>query len=134
MIKYMLCLLAVLTAALGARPVLAQDGREYVGETMVQTDGFGPGILAFHVLCEADFPGARMCSFSDILRSGGAGAALPLGAAWVQPTLVGGGPAGSFVDASGVFTPNAGALSCGAWGSNDPTISGLALFSRTLRT
>ncbi len=53
MTKSMLFFIAVLIVALGARPVLAGDGREYVGETSGSTAP-NIGIIAMHDLCEAD--------------------------------------------------------------------------------
>ncbi len=87
MTKSMLFFIGVLIVALGARPVLAGDGREYVGETTVTT---APNIgkIAMHKLCKADFPGARICLSSDIFRHGGVGAALPVTGAWVHPSSV----------------------------------------------
>ena len=60
MSKSMLFFIAVLIVALGARPVLAGDGREYVGATSGSTAP-NIGFTAMHDLCHADFPRARIC-------------------------------------------------------------------------
>ncbi len=107
---------AVFAVALFAQPVLAHEeiGREYVGETTVSTPP-DIGLLALHELCDADFPGARMCSSSDIIRNGArASAQIPAGAAWVHPTLVGQG-SGLRLDASGQSASPSQTLSCAAW-------------------
>ncbi len=114
MSRSMLFVIAVLIVALGARPVLAGDSREYVGETAATTSP-SVGIMAMHVLCDADFPGARMCSSSDIIRNGGLGAPLPASAAYVNPSLFG-NPGGQIADVSGLQIGGApGFLSCIAW-------------------
>ena len=59
MSKSMLFFIAVLIVALGARPVLAGDGREYVGATSGSTAP-NIGFTAMHDLCHADFPRAHM--------------------------------------------------------------------------
>ncbi len=126
MTKSMLFFIAVLIVALGARPVLAGDGREYVGETSSSTAA-NIGIVSMHALCDLDFPGGRMCSSSDIIRNGGVGAALPVGAAWVHPTLVVGTAVDFFLDASGVSSSRPGGLSCLSWGSISSNTNGLVL-------
>ncbi len=114
MTKSMLFFIAVLIVALGARPVLAGDGREYVGVT---TDTTLPnvGIIALHDLCEADFPGSRMCSSSDIIRNGGVGAALPPAGAWISPAIKPLISVGFALDLSGVSTTDTGYLACFSW-------------------
>ncbi len=114
MTKSMLFFIAVLIVALGARPVLAGDGREYVGVT---TDTTRPdvGIIALHDLCEADFPGSRMCSSSDIIRNGGVGAALPPAGAWINPAPIPVTPVGFASDLSGAANTYPGSLACFSW-------------------
>ncbi len=126
MTKSMLFFIAVLIVALGARPVLAGDGREYVGETSSSTAP-NIGIVSMHALCDLDFPGGRMCSSSDIIRNGGVGAALPVRDAWVHPTLVVGTADDFFLDASGVSSSRPGGLSCLSWGSKSSKTNGLVL-------
>ena len=127
MTKSMLFVIAVLIVALGARPVLGGDEREYVGETTVTTLP-GVGIIALHDLCIADFPDARMCSSSDIIRNGArAGAALPVDSAWMTPTLVTVTATDSF-DASGLpSVGQAGILSCVAWTAVNAPNQGMVL-------
>ncbi len=125
MAKHMLFFIGVLIVALGARPVLAGDGREYVGETAAATTP-NIGIIAMHDLCDASFPAARMCSSSDIIRGGGVKADPPPAQAWVSPSLVTGTAAGYVLDASGV-TSAKGTLSCSAWSSASSGLTGLVL-------
>lgn len=104
---------------------IAGDAREYVGETTVSTFP-NLGIIALHDLCDADFPGARICSSSDIISNGGVGAAAPATAAWVNPTLVGGHSTPFALVQSGVpSTVSAGFISCHAWSSTSSVDSGL---------
>ena len=127
MTKSMLFFIAVLTVALGARSVLAGDDREYVGETEATTVP-NIGIMTMHDLCNASFPAARMCSSSDIIRSGGVKADPPPQEAWVSPSLVTGAAAGYVLDASGV-TSTKGTLSCSSWSSTSSSLTGLVLTS-----
>ena len=127
MAKSMLFFIAVLIVALGARSVLAADGREYVGETAAATTP-NIGIIAIHNLCGAEFPGARMCSSSDIIHGGGVKADPPPREAWVSPSLVTGTASGYVLDASGVSSVK-GTLSCSAWSSTSSGLTGLVLTS-----
>ncbi len=129
MTKSMLFFIAVLMLALGARPVLAGEaGREYVGETTVMTLP-NVGIMALHDLCDADFPGARMCSSSDIIRNGGVGVALPAANAWLHPDLVTGDPVDFALDVSGTTSTDSYFLSCLSWSSLSEEHTGLTLTS-----
>ena len=127
MTKSMLFFIAIFIVALGARSVLAGDDREYVGETAATTVP-NIGIMTMHDLCNASFPGARMCSSSDIVRGGGVKADPPPQEAWVSPSLVTGTAAGYVLDASGV-TSAKGTLSCSAWSSASSGLTGLVLTS-----
>ncbi len=115
MTKFMLFFIAAFIVALGARPALAGDDREYVGETAATTVP-NIGIITMHDLCNAAFPAARMCSSSDIIRGGGVKADPPPREAWVSPSLVTGTAAGYVLDASGV-TSVKGSGNCGRWRS-----------------
>ena len=128
MTKSMLFFIAVLIVALGARPVLAGEEREYVGETTVTTLP-NVGIITMHNLCDADFPGARMCSSSDIIRNGGVGAALPAANAWLHPDLVTGDAGGFALDVSGTTATDAAFLSCLSWSFLSNAHTGLTLTS-----
>ncbi len=125
MTKSMLFFIAVLIVALGARSVLAGDGREYVGESAAATRA-NIGIVAMHDLCATSFPAARMCSSSDIIHSGGVKADPPPSEAWVSPSLVTGTAAGYLLDASGISSVK-GTLSCSAWSSRSAGLTGLVL-------
>ena len=114
MIKSMLFFIAVLIVALGARPVLAGDEREFLDRTATDISPIG-GMLELHDLCKAEFPGTRMCSTSDIVRNGGL---IDLGAksAWVHPSrAIERGESSSYDSASGIGSLNPGLLSCDGW-------------------
>ena len=127
MTKSILLLIAAIMLVLGASPILAQD-REFVGVTTVATPA-NVGILAMHEMCDADFPGARMCSSADILANGGVGVPNNFGPlVWLQPSLVAGDSAGFKLDASGVATTAVSAsLSCFNWSVDFATVGGLVL-------
>ena len=55
MTKSMLIFSAVLIAALGAQPVLAQEGRQFLGETSVDVE-VQNGKIVIDEACDADFP------------------------------------------------------------------------------
>ncbi len=111
---------AVLIVALGARPVLAGEEREYVGETTVSTLG-NVGLQAMHDLCAKDFKEARMCSSYDLIRNGARPlSTLPVSAAWMNPMVAthqrepGGGNLAA--DISGVTSSKGPqGLSCAGW-------------------
>ena len=128
MTKSMLFFIAVLIVALGARPVLAGDGREYVGET---SSSIAPhvGYAAMHALCHLDFPGARICWSSDIFRHGGVGAALPVTGAWVHPSLVDVAGQRYPLDPNGNGVLAFGILSCYARASVRPSVFGFSISS-----
>ncbi len=132
MTKSMSFFIAVLIVALGARPVLAGDGREYVGETTVTTAP-NIGVIAMHKLCKADFPGARMCLSSDIFRHGGVGAALPVTGAWVHPSLVDVAGQQYPIDPNGNGILAFGILSCFARASVQPAVFGFSISSHGRR-
>ena len=123
--KSMLFFIAVLIVALGARSVLAGDGRDYVGETTVLTLP-NVGIIAMHDLCDADFPGARICKSSDIIRNGGGmGATVPATAAWFIPSPVAVDSSGHVLDSSGAApTILVGDYTCDLWTSESFTPAG----------
>ena len=114
MTKSMLFFIAVLIVALGARPVLAGDEREFLDRTATDISPIG-GMLELHDLCKAEFPGTRMCSTSDIVRNGGL--IFPGGkSAWVHPSRVIERADGTSYDsASGQETEELGLLSCDGW-------------------
>ena len=128
MSKSMLFFIAVLIVALGARPVLAGDGREYVGATSGSTAP-NIGFTAMHDLCHADFPRARICLSSDIFRHGGVGAALPVTGAWVHRSLVNLPGQRYPLDPNGNGVLAFGILSCLARASVQPAVFGFSISS-----
>ena len=130
MTKSMLFFIAVLIVALGARPVLAGDEREFVDKTTLETFP-NVGIIEMHDLCKAEFPGTHFCSTADIVRNGGLAVNLPefIGA-WVHPSRVIERPDGSSYDSvSGVATVATGNLSCSAWSTTTFDVRGMSLTS-----
>ena len=121
---------AVLIVALGARPVLAGEEREYVGETTVSTLG-NVGLQAMHNLCAADFKEARMCSSHDLIRNGASPlSTLPVLAAWMNPMVATHQrepPANLAADISGVTSSKGPqGLSCAGWRLIAGELTGLA--------
>jgi hypothetical protein len=125
-----LFLIAATILALGAGSVFAQE-REFVGVTTAATLP-NVGILTLHEMCNADFPGSRMCSSADILANGGVGVSHDFGPlVWLQPTLVAGESGGWKLDASGVATHVVSglqqSLSCFNWSVDFASVGGLVL-------
>ena len=130
MTRSMLFLIAALMLALGAGPVRAQQ-RQFVGQTTTTTPA-NVGILALHAMCDAQFPGARMCSTADILANGADSAAPPISGTppllWINPSLVAGTDTFQ-LDASGVGSGASlsGSLSCFNWSINLAAVAGTTL-------
>ncbi len=133
MIKSMLFFIAVLIVALGARPVLAGDEREYVDHTTILTPP-DVGIIRMHDLCRAEFrkTAPNMCSTGDIVRNGGRAANLPVIPAWVHPSRVIQREAAavaftSYDSASGASVGTTGLQSCFGWISANSNTQGMTL-------
>jgi hypothetical protein len=96
--------------------IQSQPVFQFAGFTIATTDG-GPGILAMHDLCRAEFgPEARMCESKEFILSPNAMAPTAF-RAWLHPTLV-----DDQRDYAG-FTGR----SCGGWNTVDPNTGGLTI-------
>jgi hypothetical protein len=128
MSKTPLILIAAALIGLSAGPVLGDDGRELVGFAGPAVNGSG-GIFEKHAMCDAAFPGSRMCSSKDILDNGGRDYPPAPGQAWIQPSLIFSDPnSGLFIDASGRHaTDFLGKLSCLGWSISSSAYKGLTI-------
>ena len=91
------------------------------GFTAAAFDG-GSGFLAFAAACNSEFPGTRVCSSLDIVRTTAVPPGLT-GGAWVAPMLVANGNA--FDAGSGKHSNNPADFTCQGW--NGGSNSGLAV-------
>lgn len=106
----------------------AQDGT-FVGFTTVVTRA-NTGTGTRQAMCDAEFPGSRMCNSADVLNVN-----PPVGEGWVQPSFVNGNANNAF-DVSG---NTSGTLNCYGWTSigsasglilrNDGSFSGLRVIN-----
>lgn len=121
-------LIAAVLVALGIGSALGDDGRELVGFAGPVVNGSG-GIFEKHAMCDAAFPGSRMCYSTDILRNGARDNPPAFGQGWVQPSLIFSDPnAGLFIDASGRHaTDFSGKLSCLGWAISSGGYKGLTI-------
>ena len=83
------------------------------------------GVLDFTKACQADFPGSRMCTSTEIMKT----TAVPVLAglvAWVRPHIITNTGTGSAIDASGV-QEEASDLSCKGWTTRLSPFTGLSV-------
>ena len=111
---------------------------DFLGLSKGVTDG-GGGIVTMHRLCQATFPGSRMCTSRDILLSIAPPALGRSDSGWVQPVFVPYHSEPGVFDISGVghitelqeklgvdfTTPRH--LSCFGWSRGSGDLSGLTL-------
>jgi hypothetical protein len=102
---------------------------ELVGFTTSTFTG-GEGVLGFTLACQTDFPGSRMCTSVEVMRTTNVPASLS-GNAWVRPSFEGfvwlgspGIPVAS--DSSGTEPGETEYLTCSGWIASD-AYSGLVV-------
>jgi hypothetical protein len=110
------CAVVAAAAVLCGAPAWAQDDCQVVGFSTTTTDG-DAGVLGMTGLCQADFPGSRMCTTVEIAETRVLPSGLA-GTAWVRPVYDGDG----FESILGVKNEE---LACRGWG--DDTSKGLTV-------
>lgn len=100
---------------------------QLVGFTSSTFEG-AAGVLNFTEGCQADFPGSRMCTSTEIMETT-AVPLLALESAWVRPDIITDTGTGLAIDASGVEA-EAIDLSCDGWTSQEFTSTGLSVRRR----
>jgi hypothetical protein len=83
------------------------------------------GLLGFTAACQAQYPGTRLCTSQEVIRTTTIPAGLS-GSAWVLFTPTGGPGNGTIVDASGV-TNSPHLLTCDGWIVAAGNTTGLAV-------
>lgn len=99
--------------------------RQIVGFSTTTVTGHA-GLKAITEACSSDFPGSRICTSEEIVKSTNFPSITPYAEAWVLPVLSGSGNPGSEVNTapaldkySGIGFNDGRYLTCGGWaGSN----------------
>lgn len=119
----------VLIVALAACAGPPNVDAELVGFSSERFTGGRTGVLGYTRACQADFPGSRMCTSEEVLRTVNV-PSLPVTKAWVLPSFQPIAPTSDglvALDASGKANQTIRNFTCSSWISNDSQTFGLTV-------